>query len=63
VSCAGRVATNKGASPNDGWHVEQADDPGDDIEVKFERSNSEVKVRATCVNGVPRFEVESGGDD
>jgi hypothetical protein len=64
VSCTGRTVRFKGASPNDGWHVERGDTSGDSIEVKFERSETEVQVRATCASGVPRFQVEtSGGAD
>ena len=64
VSCTGRTVRLKGAAAFDGWHVETGDsDSGDDIEVKFERNESEVKVRATCVGGVPHFQVEVGGDD
>jgi hypothetical protein len=47
--------------------VERGDDSGDDVEVTFRRSDTEVRVRATCVAGAPRFAVESdtpgGGDD
>jgi len=66
VSCTGGRATLKSASPNDGWSFERGDDAGDAIEVKFEGGDTEVKVRATCVAGVPQFHVESstsGGDD
>jgi hypothetical protein len=59
VSCTGRTVRFKGASPNDGWHVERGDDSGDSIEVKFERDQTEVQVRATCASGVPRFQVET----
>lgn len=61
VSCTGRTVRFKGASPNDGWHVERGDDSGDSIEVKFERNETEVQVRATCSSGVPRFQVEISG--
>jgi hypothetical protein len=65
VSCTGRTVRFKGASPNDGWHVERGDDSGDSIEVKFEKNETEVQVHATCVGGVPRFQAETsgGGDD
>jgi hypothetical protein len=64
VSCTGRTVRFKGASPNDGWHVERGDDSGGSIEVKFEKNETEVQVQATCSGGVPRFHVEtSGGDD
>jgi hypothetical protein len=61
VSCTGRTVRFKGASPNDGWHVERGDTSGDSIEVKFERSETEVQVRATCASGVPRFQVQTSG--
>lgn len=62
VACTSRTAQLKGTSPADGWHVEVNDASGAEIEVKFERSESEVQVKATCVDGVPRFQVESGGE-
>jgi hypothetical protein len=37
------------------------DASGDSVEVKFRNSESEVQVHASCVGGVPRFEVESEG--
>jgi hypothetical protein len=63
VSCTGGTVRFKGASPSDGWHVERGDDSGDSIEVKFEKDEAEVQVRATCVSGVPRFQVETSGRD
>jgi hypothetical protein len=67
VSCTGRTARLKGTSPSDGWHVEVSDSSGGEVQVKFEREESEVQVKATCVGGVPRFQAESGtssgGDD
>lgn len=59
VSCTGQQARLKGATPSDGWSVERGDTSGDNIEVKFENGESEVQVRATCVDGVPRFQAES----
>lgn len=63
VSCTGSTIRFQGASPNDGWRVERGDDSGDEIEVKFEEDETEVQVKATCVSGVPRFQVETSGDD
>jgi hypothetical protein len=63
VACTGSRATFKGASPNDGWSFERGDTSGEEIEVKFGNGATEVQVRATCVAGVPRFQVDSGSDD
>jgi hypothetical protein len=63
VSCTGRTARLQGTSPGDGWHVEVGDSSGGEIEVTFKRNESEVQVKATCVGGVPRFQVESGSYD
>lgn len=63
ASCTGRTPRLRGAYPNDGWLVEHDDDAeSDGVEVKFEKNESEVKVRTTCVDGVPRFRVESDDD-
>lgn len=63
VSCTGGRATFKGASPNNGWSFERGDTSGEEVEVKFSNGENEVQVKATCVDGVPRFEVESGRAD
>jgi hypothetical protein len=64
ASCTGNQVRITGFSPNEGWHTERGDDSGDDdAEVKFEKNEAEVQVRATCVGGAPRFQVESGEED
>lgn len=63
VSCSGRQARLKGASPGDGWSYEVGDASGDSVEVKFERGETEVQVHATCPGGTPEFQVESGGGE
>lgn len=62
VACTGRTAQLRGTSPSDGWHAEVGDTSGSEIEVKFEQNETEVQVKATCVDGVPRFQAESGSD-
>lgn len=62
VACTGAEGRLRGASPVDGWVVERNDDAGDEVEVKFEKSEVEVQVKATCVGGVPRFRVEADDD-
>jgi hypothetical protein len=63
VACTGGTARSRGASPSDGWHAEWGDSAGDEVEVKFEKGEVEVQVKATCVGGVPKFRVESGTED
>lgn len=62
VACTGAVGVLRGASPVDGWVVERNDDPEDEVEVKFEKGEVEIKVKATCVGGVPKFRVETDND-
>lgn len=60
VSCEpGRVRL-LGASPADGYRLE-VEQEDDEVQVHFEREHpsDEVQVRARCVNGTPRFDVET----
>lgn len=62
VACTGSVGVLRGASPVDGWVVERDDHPEEEVEVKFEKSEVEIQVKASCVDGVPEFRVESDDD-
>lgn len=64
VSCTGGVIKLIGATPADGWRVERAES-GSDVDVRFERGESEVEVEAKCGTNGPVFRVESedGSDD
>lgn len=59
---AGRAAL-VGAEPADGWHIERIE--SDEVEVRFERGESELEVKVRCKGGTPSFDVESksGEDD
>lgn len=58
VSCTGGVIKLVGATPADGWRVERAES-GSDVDVRFERGESEVEVEARCGPNGPVFQVES----
>jgi len=58
VSCTGGVIKLIGATPADGWRVERAES-GSDVDVRFERGESEVEVEARCGPSGPVFQVES----
>jgi hypothetical protein len=59
VSCRTGEARLQGATPADGYRVE-VEQEDDAVEVQFQREHpeDEVHVRATCVNGQPRFDVD-----
>jgi hypothetical protein len=59
VTCEGRQIHLQGATPADGWRIE-VEQEDDAVVVQLEREDpeGEVHVRATCVNGQPRFDVE-----
>lgn len=61
VSCTGGTVRFLAASPNNGWQVERGDLSGDSIEVKFSRTGTQLQVQASCVQGVPAFQVDSSG--
>lgn len=62
VACTGATGVLRGASPVDGWVVERDDHPEEEVEVKFEKGEVEIQVKATCVGGVPKFRVETDDD-
>lgn len=57
ASCAGGTADVAGA-PAPGWWVDDSGEPG---QVEFSDGARKVEVRATCVDGGPRFSVEEKG--
>jgi hypothetical protein len=61
VRCNGSSTTLRSATPNNGYRVE-ADRGLERIEVHFESASREYQVVARCVAGVPRFDVEGGGE-
>jgi len=66
VSCNGQTLRLEGASPHDGYFVDEAErGDGREIEVKFRSTDGdrEVEIHVVCVKGVPDFTVEQSGDD
>jgi hypothetical protein len=63
VACTGSQVSFRSATPSDGWTFERGDASGENIEVTFKSSTSEVQVRATCSGGVPQFRVQSEAGD
>lgn len=62
VSCRGSRASLVSATPADGWSVEVGSRGGEEVEVGFRRSDSEVQVQGRCDAGTPRFSVERDDD-
>lgn len=60
ASCRGSRISLRSASPADGWRVEPESSGPEEAEVKFESGEREVKVRAECSRGVPRFSSDTG---
>jgi hypothetical protein len=61
VACDGPAIGLGGAQPAAGYAVEVDDRGPDRVEVEFEAgddSDTRVRVRASCVDGVPTFEVD-----
>ena len=67
VSCTGTALRLDGASPHDGYVVDQAEhEGGRELEVKFRSTDGdrEVQIHVVCSSGIPDFTVEqSGGED
>jgi hypothetical protein len=61
VTCDGSLVRLQGATPSNGYRVEVEQEDGA-VVVQFERDDpeDEVHVRATCVDGRPRFDVADG---
>ena len=66
VQCVGSRISLVSATPNDGWRVEVDERGPAEVEVEFKTGGEderEVKVRARCVGGAPKFTVESDEGD
>ena len=46
-----------------GFRIQAEDQQGHDVEIEFESDERDVKVKITCVDGVPMAEVDEDGDD
>ncbi|WP_454778523.1 hypothetical protein [Georgenia muralis] len=58
VVCRGAALDLLYATPVEGWTVELGDADDDDLEVEFRSGESETKLHAVCVDGVPTASVE-----
>lgn len=58
VRCTGSVADLRSATPSDDYRVDVESRGPREIEVKFKGGGSEIKVKAKCDEGVPRFRTE-----
>lgn len=66
VTCTGTALRLDGASPHDGYVVDQTErEGGRELEVKFRSTDGrhEVEIHVVCVGGAPRFTVEQSDDD
>ncbi|QWZ09033.1 hypothetical protein KRR39_04175 [Nocardioides panacis] len=63
VRCSGTSASLQSASPSDGYRVEVGSRGPGEVEVRFRADEREVKVRAECVAGTPRFSTENRGGE
>jgi hypothetical protein len=64
VRCQQGTVRLQAATPADGYRVE-VEQEDDAVVAQFQREHpeDEVHVRATCVNGTPRFDVEDDRSD
>lgn len=63
VTCRGDRAELDAAQPDPGYRVRVRDRGPDRVEVEFEgQDGAETRVRAECVSGEPRFEVDVDDD-
>lgn len=64
ASCTGQAITLLYAAPADGWTVEVGSTGPEHVEVELRSGETETKVRAVCVAGVPEQEVrqDDGGE-
>ena len=58
VRCTGPVIDLRSATPNDEYRVEVESRGPAEVEVKFEGTGGQIKVKAQCDAGVPRFRTE-----
>jgi hypothetical protein len=63
VACTAATIRLTGASPDDGWRVEQGSRGPEQVEVTFASGTREVQVQASCSRGAPSFRVEREGSD
>lgn len=65
ASCTGQAITLLYATPADGWTVEVGSTGPEHVEVELRSGETETKVRAVCVAGVPEHEVrqDDGGSE
>ena len=59
VRCEGGQASLQSATPNDGYRVEVKERGPEEVEVRFEAEEHEVRVEAFCSDGVPEFSTDS----
>lgn len=65
AACTASVIRLVGAQPDAGFTVEVKESGPDELEVEFEGQGEEGRdseVRASCVDGAPRFTTESGSE-
>lgn len=63
VVCRGRTLDLLYATPVEGWTVDLGDADDDELEVEFRSGESETKLQAVCVDGVPTASVEDDTDE
>ena len=59
VRCDGQRVSLQSATPNDGYRVEVRERGPEEVEVRFEAEDREVKVEAFCSDGAPEFSSDS----
>lgn len=60
AACRGATISLLYATPLDGWTVEVKDAGPEHVEVELHRDESELTVRATCTDGIPTMQTETG---
>ncbi|NUS51781.1 MAG: hypothetical protein HOQ22_12185, partial [Nocardioidaceae bacterium] len=59
VRCQGSSISLQSASPDDGYSVDVRERGPEEVEVRFEGGEHEARVRAECVDGRARFDVDN----
>ena len=59
VRCDGGQVSLQSATPNDGYRVEVRERGPEEVEVRFEAEEDDVRVDAVCSDGVPEFSIDS----
>ena len=62
VQCKGARALLTSATPNNGYRVEVEHTGSRELEVKFESEAREYRVKASCLDGQPRYKAEARDD-